>query len=254
MRFGKNRRGIHSAVTAVNHPTPPPKVEVNQQATSWLGPLIVAVLSVPAAFILLWYALVFLAAKYGSRHPEKAVIDILIGLSILTIIILIAKILFDGFIDKRYHHLERMAEHQIEMIRLQQRRIQQLPPQTAHRMTDEQKKLYQIIMSVMDAAYKEIDYDSGKLRGKSQPWSKRRVGAIQLDDEPTVVGADSIWPARVKEYLMINEILLNDTTVNLTAYKDIYAIERRLNYDFGPLVRLSLPSPEPYKQIYSITD
>jgi hypothetical protein len=131
-------------------------------------------------------------------------------------------------------HRERMAGKLIELEQARSRTAQLIPAMTQARMTREEARKYQAVKAAMDKAFHGKIDDKGKVIGKTEPWSRRQVGALTLLNERLPIGEDSNLAGWVKTYLLDRKILLSDRQVNVAEFPNLATVEAQLVKDFGP--------------------
>lgn len=198
-----------------------------------------------ASVILLYWGLVYLLATAGITNPQAQLAAGLLWLLGLGLLGWIGWLIGDRVLGQILQTRLELARLQLEA---EERRLsiaQQIPPQTAARMTEEETRKYQAVKMVMAQAYRGKIDDDGKLLGKIEPWSRRSVGRLRLLNEATSIGENTSLASFVKTYLLDKQILLDDRTVNLARFPNLASVEAQLVTDFGPPILYNPPSPPP---------
>lgn len=236
--FHKRSRLDNTVATPV--PPPPQETIIHNYAPSrWLD-ILAWFLVVVVSVFLAWEALVYLVGQAGYNRPEQAAANGLGGL-VAALVVLGSVFVLVKFIAAGYWaHRERMEEIHLQALEKRARLAQAISPQLAPGMTEEDKRRYRAVMMAMARAYREID-EKGRLRTKSEPWSKRGVGDMVLLGEGKKVGEDSDLARWVKPFLLERNVLLDDRTVNLARFPDLVSVETALVAEFGRPIMLFKP-------------
>ena len=216
-------------------PLPPQETTVNHYySSSRVGTILALFVVAMVTAVLMWHALVFLAGQVGVARPNQAAAYCLLGSGIVLGLLggggIVLKLVVRDFLL----HRERMAGKMVELEQARSRTAQLIPATTQARMTREEARKYQAIKMAMDKAFRGKVDERGKVIGKTEPWSRRQVGAMTLLNERQPIGEDTSLAAWVKTYLLDRKILLNDRQVNVTEFPNLATVEAQLVKDFGP--------------------
>lgn len=231
-----HRRVDNTAAVAA----PPPAQDIeagpvihHHYAPNRVGTLFSLFVITLTSLVLIWFGLIYLAEQMGYARPEQAVIQCLIGLAILTGAMLLAAGLVRFVLTDYWAHRQIMAQKYIELEQVRARLSAAIPPVAQTRMTREESRQYQAVKIVMERAYQMAD-PGGRLRTKTQPWSRREVGRLKLFNETEPIGENSKLAGWVAPYLLDKRILTSDRQINLTDFPTLAAVESQLISDFGP--------------------
>lgn len=229
-------RKVKSAVTM---DLPPPQTTINNPGVPW-GTIIFSIGASTIIFLFLsWQAMIFLLDRAGAYQPDKVLASGLLntGRWLLVLLIIIGiSIVFGRFIvNEALGFLRYRLDTQLEIHKLRAQAAQQLPPTTSNRMTSEQKRKYRTIIMVMERAFQMID-ETGKLQTRTEPWSRRSVGRLQLYNEDTPIGENTNLATEIKPWLLEKGILLSDSQMNIEEFPSLAAIQTILTDEFGPTI------------------
>lgn len=232
------RRRMDNAIAVAGSGMPSPAAEGatnvhHHYAPSRVGTLFTMFVIGIVSLFLGWHAALYLADQMGYARPQQTVIQCLIGVAIVVGVLVFSAALVRFVLNDYWLHRQVMEQKRIELEQVRVRIAQLAPPATAARMTREEARQYQAVKLVMDRAYQVVD-ETGKLRTKLQPWSRREVGRLRLLNEPAPIGENTKLAAWVAPYLLDKRILSSDRQINLTDFPTLAAVEAQLVTDFGP--------------------
>jgi hypothetical protein len=218
---------------------PQGKLQVVNQAENYTGPVIVIVLAVFVLPFVLKFFVVDLYDAIGSTYPDREAASLILGF--FKVVFLFALVsggtwVFSRFILTPYfEHSERLKDKDAQIAEANARFVQkQLPAQAQARMLSEDVRFYRAVMMAMDKAFQWCDED-GNLMTRNEPWSRRTVGRFTLLNETDPIGENSTLATRVKDWLLDNEVLVNDRKFDRDTFDDLDAIHNLLVSELGAL-------------------